>query len=163
MIARADGAGIVSLAFADEAPGKAGAAGGGGVAEQVAEDVAEDAAEDVAARRWLAELERQIGEYFAGTRREFDLPLDPAGTDFQKKAWRQLTTIPFGTTISYAEQAAALGSPRAVRAVASANARNPIAIVVPCHRVIGKDGSLTGYSGGLDRKRALLDLERGGA
>lgn len=101
----------------------------------------------------------QLGEYFAGERRTFDLALAPHGTEFQLAAWRVLTTIPFGETMTYGEQAAAMGRPRAVRAVGGANGRNPLAIVVPCHRVIGSTGQLTGYASGLERKRWLLDFE----
>ena len=107
----------------------------------------------------LRRVRTQLAEYFDGVRREFELPLDPVGTEFQRLAWRALGRIPFGCTRSYAEQAAAIGCPTAVRAIGAANGRNPIAIVVPCHRVIGKDGSLTGYAGGLATKRALLEHE----
>ena len=106
------------------------------------------------------DLDRQLKEYFAGVRRGFDLPLVMPGTDFQHKTWEQLRTIPYGQTRSYREQAIAVGNPGAVRAVARANGDNRIAIIVPCHRVIGADGSLTGYGGGLWRKQHLLDLER---
>jgi methylated-DNA-[protein]-cysteine S-methyltransferase len=102
---------------------------------------------------------RQLHEYFAGERREFDLPLDVSGTAFQRRAWLALASIPYGTTFSYGEQARRLGAPGAARAVGSANARNPIPIVLPCHRLVGADGSLTGYGGGLDAKRALLAHE----
>jgi methylated-DNA-[protein]-cysteine S-methyltransferase len=108
----------------------------------------------------LDEAERQLAEYFEQRRVVFDLPLDPVGTDFQLKAWSVLSTIPYGTTISYAEQARALGDVRKARAVGGANGRNPIPIVVPCHRVIGSNGSLTGFALGTDLKQALLDLER---
>jgi len=101
----------------------------------------------------------QLEEYFAGTRTRFDLELVTAGTDFQQRVWAALRTIPYGTTVSYGELAGRVGNPRASRAVGMANNRNPIAIIVPCHRVIGADGSLTGYGGGLDRKQMLLDLE----
>ena len=107
----------------------------------------------------LRETERQLNQYFAGTRTHFDLPLDFAGTDFQKKVWAALLTIPFGETRSYAQIAAQVGSPKAVRAVGAANGRNPISIVAPCHRVIGSNGTLTGFAGGLDAKRVLLALE----
>ena len=107
----------------------------------------------------VAEAKRQLDEYFEGRRRGFDLPLAPAGTPFQLRAWKALQDIPYGAIRSYGEQARAIGQPRAVRAVAAANGRNPIAIVVPCHRVIGGDGRLTGYGGGLDVKQYLLDLE----
>lgn len=101
----------------------------------------------------------QLREYFAGERTAFDLPLRPAGSGFELSVWEQLTKIPYGETRSYGELARALGDPGAAQAVGAANGRNPIAIVVPCHRVIGADGSLVGYAGGLDRKRFLLDLE----
>jgi methylated-DNA-[protein]-cysteine S-methyltransferase len=101
----------------------------------------------------------QLDEYFAGRRKRFELSLAPAGTPFQRRVWEALCDIPFGETRSYREVAQALGSPQAVRAVGSANGRNPIAIVIPCHRVIAADGSLGGYSGGLERKAALLELE----
>lgn len=107
----------------------------------------------------LARVVEQLGEYFAGERREFDVPLDLRGTHFQLSAWAALRVIPYGQTRTYAQQAAALGNPGAFRAVGLANNRNPVSIVVPCHRVLGADGSLIGYGGGLDTKRALLDLE----
>lgn len=102
----------------------------------------------------------QLGEYFAGERQIFDLPLDPDGTPFQVKCWLALADIEFGETATYSQQAEVVGSPRAVRAVGAANGRNPLSIVLPCHRVIGADGSLTGFAGGLDAKRWLLDHER---
>ena len=102
----------------------------------------------------------QLREYFAGERTDFDLPLDPAGTPFQKATWMALRDIPYAQTINYGQLAGRVGNPNASRAVGLANGRNPISIVVPCHRVIGANGSLTGYGGGLDRKRLLLDLER---
>ena len=102
---------------------------------------------------------RQLTEYFAGDRHEFDLELAPGGTPFQQAVWRALRTIPFGATCSYSDIARRIGRPTAVRAVGAANGRNPIAIVVPCHRVIGRSGALTGYAGGLDRKRRLLEHE----
>ena len=101
----------------------------------------------------------QLGEYFAGTRTEFDLPLAPEGTPFQQKSWEALRAIPYGETISYGEQARRLGSPSAVRAVGAANGRNPISIIVPCHRVIGSNGSLTGFAAGLEAKAWLLRHE----
>ncbi|MDA3028526.1 MAG: methylated-DNA--[protein]-cysteine S-methyltransferase, partial [Actinomycetota bacterium] len=101
----------------------------------------------------------ELREYFAGDRTQFTLPLDPAGTEFQKTVWSSLSRIPSGSTSSYAEQAAAIGRPSAVRAVASANGRNPLAVIVPCHRVIGADGSLTGFAWGLDAKQWLLRHE----
>jgi O-6-methylguanine DNA methyltransferase len=106
-----------------------------------------------------APLARQLEEYFAGRRRRFDLPLDVRGTEFQRRCWQELLKIPYGETRSYADIASAIGNPPAVRAVGLANGQNPIAIVVPCHRVIGSDGSLTGYGGGLEVKRRLLELE----
>lgn len=103
----------------------------------------------------------QLGEYFAGERTAFDLPLAPSGTDFQLRVWAQLRTIPYGATCSYADVARGIGASNGFRAVGLANGRNPISIIVPCHRVIGADGSLTGYGGGIERKRFLLDLESG--
>ncbi|MFM8857080.1 MAG: methylated-DNA--[protein]-cysteine S-methyltransferase [Actinomycetota bacterium] len=108
----------------------------------------------------LDEAERQLHEYFEGRRVVFEIPLDPVGTEFQLAAWRILSTIPYGTTISYADQARALGDVRKARAVGGANGRNPIPIIVPCHRVIGSDGSLTGFALGTDMKKSLLDFER---
>jgi methylated-DNA-[protein]-cysteine S-methyltransferase len=102
---------------------------------------------------------RQLKEYFAGKRRDFDLPLGPRGTEFQQRVWRELVQIPFGETRSYGQLARNLGNPNGSRAVGLANGRNPIAIIVPCHRVIGADGSLTGFGGGLDRKEWLLSHE----
>ena len=102
----------------------------------------------------------QLGEYFAARRREFDLPLAPEGTPFQRAVWQALTRIPYGETVSYSELARRIGRPQASRAVGLANGANPLPIIVPCHRVIGADGSLTGFGGGLDIKRKLLALER---
>lgn len=102
---------------------------------------------------------RQLEEYFAGSRQNFDLPLNPGGTDFQRRVWRTLLDIPYGTAISYRELAHRADCPRGYQAVGQANGRNPLPILIPCHRVIGADGTLGGYSGGLDRKRFLLDLE----
>jgi methylated-DNA-[protein]-cysteine S-methyltransferase len=107
----------------------------------------------------LSRARDQLAEYFAGERPAFDLPLSPRGTDFQEAVWRALLAIPFGATRSYAAIAAAVGRPSAMRAVGAANGKNPISIIVPCHRVIGADGSLTGYGGGLPRKRWLLRHE----
>jgi len=101
----------------------------------------------------------QIAEYLAGRRREFDLPLDVRGTDFQRRAWAAVAAIPYGQTRTYSQVAQAIGRPAAVRAVGAANGANPLPLVVPCHRVLGSDGSLTGYGGGLDVKRKLLDME----
>ena len=107
----------------------------------------------------LIEAARQIGEYFAGTLTRFDLPLDFRGTDFQKSVWAALLTIPFGETRSYAEIARQVGRPTAFRAVGAANGKNPISIVAPCHRVVGSDGTLTGFAGGLEAKALLLGIE----
>lgn len=107
----------------------------------------------------LVSASAQLGEYFAGQRTTFELPLAPSGTDFQLQVWEALTTIPFGTTAGYGELAARIDRPRASRAVGAANGRNPISIIVPCHRVIGASGALTGYAWGEERKRTLLDLE----
>ncbi|MEO6801198.1 MAG: methylated-DNA--[protein]-cysteine S-methyltransferase [Rhodanobacter sp.] len=101
----------------------------------------------------------QLDEYFAGERQQFELPLQPAGTPFQLEVWEELRRIPYGATISYGELARRIGKPQAMRAVGAANGRNPLPIVVPCHRVIGADGSLTGFGGGLPTKRRLLSLE----
>lgn len=114
------------------------------------------------ASRFAATI-RQLAEYFAGERTSFDLGLAPSGTPFQRAVWRALERIPFGTTQSYASLAAGIGAPRASRAVGAANARNPLAVVVPCHRVVGAGGALTGYAGGIERKRWLLDHERAAA
>ena len=102
----------------------------------------------------------QLAEYFAGRRTEFDLPIEMAGTDFQRRVWAALREIPYGETVSYGELARELGKASASRAVGLANGKNPVSVIVPCHRVVGSDGSLTGYGGGLDRKRFLLDLEQ---
>lgn len=102
----------------------------------------------------------QLAEYFAGVRTEFDVPLDAAGTEFQRTAWEALRTIPLGATISYGEQAARMGDRRKARAVGAANGRNPISIIVPCHRVVGASGALTGFAGGVDTKAWLLDHEQ---
>ena len=107
----------------------------------------------------LAKTRAQLDEYFAGNRQHFDLPLAPSGTTFQKTVWAALSEIPFGEVHSYGDIAKGVGRPSAVRAVGAANGRNPLPIVVPCHRVIGTDGSLTGFAGGLERKRQLLTLE----
>jgi methylated-DNA-[protein]-cysteine S-methyltransferase len=117
--------------------------------------------EDDAGTTVIAEAVRQLRAYFAGELREFDLPLAPRGTAFQLEVWHALTGVRYGETTSYGAIAAHIGRPRAVRAVGAANGANPLPIVVPCHRVIGSDGSLTGYGGGLPIKRALLALERG--
>jgi methylated-DNA-[protein]-cysteine S-methyltransferase len=104
---------------------------------------------------------RQLGEYFAGERTEFDVPLDPAGTPFQLAVWTVLRSIPYGTTITYGEQARRLGDANKARAVGAANGRNPLSIIVPCHRVVGSNGKLTGFAAGLEAKEWLLRHERG--
>jgi methylated-DNA-[protein]-cysteine S-methyltransferase len=108
----------------------------------------------------LLQLENELLEYFAGQRTIFTLPLNPAGTPFQKSVWQTLCTIAYGETISYASEAKLFGNPKAVRAVANANGRNPISIVIPCHRVIATGGGLGGYSGGIEKKEFLLALEK---
>jgi methylated-DNA-[protein]-cysteine S-methyltransferase len=109
----------------------------------------------------LAEPMRQLTAYFAGTLRQFDLKVAPEGTPFQRRVWQELLAIPYGTTISYGELARRIGNPNASRAVGLANGANPISIVIPCHRVIGSNGTMTGYGGGLKNKEWLLALERG--
>ncbi|MGE0830950.1 MAG: methylated-DNA--[protein]-cysteine S-methyltransferase [Hyphomonadaceae bacterium] len=111
----------------------------------------------------LDRARRQLDEFFAGRRKAFDLPLAPRGTPFQQSVWRALQTIPFGKTVSYGHIANQIKRPAAVRAVGAANGRNPICIIIPCHRVIGANGSLTGFGGGLERKEILLGHERGEA
>lgn len=111
----------------------------------------------------LERASRQLEEYFAGKRKQFDLPLSLWGTEFQRQVWAALRDIPYGETRSYGQIAQAVGRPKAVRAVGMANHRNPISIIVPCHRVVGADGSLTGYGGGLENKKFLLALEGGGS
>ncbi len=106
------------------------------------------------------EARKQIEEFLCGQRKKFDLQLNPAGTEFQRKVWQALTEIPYGQTISYAELAAAIGSPKAARAVGMANSRNPIPLIIPCHRVVGAGGKLTGFALGLKIKKQLLELER---
>ena len=106
-------------------------------------------------------MQTQLGEYFQGTRREFSVPLHAPGSPFQRRVWNALQTIPYGETTHYQALAEQLGKPAAVRAVAAANGANRLSILIPCHRVIGKDGSLTGYGGGLQRKQWLLDHEQG--
>ncbi|MDP6164697.1 MAG: methylated-DNA--[protein]-cysteine S-methyltransferase [Gammaproteobacteria bacterium] len=107
----------------------------------------------------LPSCQRQLGEYFAGQRRTFDLVLNPQGTDFQKLVWQQLQSIAFGRVCSYQDLAIAIDRPKAARAVGAANGKNPIAVIIPCHRVVGANGTLTGFSGGLDVKQQLLELE----
>jgi methylated-DNA-[protein]-cysteine S-methyltransferase len=109
----------------------------------------------------LVKARKQLDAYFASKLKAFDLPLAPQGTEFQQRVWAALLKIPYGATRSYGQQAVSIGSPKAVRAVGLANGRNPIAIIIPCHRVIGANGGLTGYGGGMPRKQLLLDLEQG--
>lgn len=155
---------LVSLDFKEEIKAEDGSAGDGVRQGDGSVHLVSSALSAAAAGTPDSELvSRLIGalsEYFAGKRTSFDIPLAPHGTPFRERVWAQLLTIPYGSTITYAEQAAALGDPKAVRASASANGKNPIAILIPCHRVIGSDGSLTGYAGGIRRKRFLLELER---
>ncbi len=120
----------------------------------------DDAAMSAGRNAVLDQAEAQLEEYFAGTRRDFNLRLDPCGTPFQQSAWMVLRSIPYGCTMSYGEQARRLGDPNKARAVGAANGKNPLSIVVPCHRVIGSTGQLTGFGGGLEAKSWLLDHER---
>ncbi len=146
-------AGLRALLFPDEREGRV-----------VLDLTPGDGVDPAATERQRAHLDAaalQLDEYFERRRTTFDVALDPVGTPFQRAAWMALLEIPYGETRSYGQQAVALGSPTAVRAVGSANGRNPISIIVPCHRVVGADGSLTGYAGGMDRKRFLLELEAG--
>ena len=143
MLAIAEGEALASLDFADAR-----------YARVLGDDCREDRRSPL-----LAECARQVGEYFAGKRRRFDLPLAPQGTEFQRRVWREIARIPFGETVSYAGLAARSGAPGAARAAGAATGRNPLAIVVPCHRVIGAHGALTGYAGGVERKARLLALE----
>lgn len=119
-----------------------------------------DTEPDAASAAVLDRALTQLGEYFAGTRRDFDLPLDPQGTPFQQAAWQVLRTIPYATTMSYGEQARRMGDVRKARAVGAANGRNPLSVIVPCHRVVGSNGSLTGFAGGLSSKEWLLAHEQ---
>lgn len=144
LVASADG--LRAVLWEEDRPGRVrigDTSGGGDAADAVLERTAD-----------------QLAEYFAGTRTTFDLPLDPQGTAFQQQAWQVLRTIPYAETMTYGEQAAQLGGPQKARAVGSANGRNPISIVVPCHRVVGSTGSLTGFAGGLDAKSWLLQHEQ---
>ena len=122
--------------------------------------VDDDCTDSTAVHPTLEECVSQLDGYFQGTRREFELELAPAGTPFQQQVWQELLKVPFGQTVSYLDIARAIGNEKAVRAVGSANGQNPISIIIPCHRVIGSDGKLTGYGGGLWRKEWLLDHER---
>ena len=110
-------------------------------------------------QRVIDSCAEQLAEYFAGARKSFDIPLSPSGTTFQQSVWTELRKIPYGTTINYGEQARRIGKPHASRAVGAANGKNPIAIIVPCHRVVGASGRLTGFAGGMEMKKAVLDLE----
>ena len=111
----------------------------------------------------LRQARRELEEYFAGRRKRFQVALEPGGTEFQRSVWKAISTVAFGETITYAELAERAGHPGSARAAGAATGRNPIGIIVPCHRIMGSDGELTGYAGGLDRKRALLELEAGDA
>jgi methylated-DNA-[protein]-cysteine S-methyltransferase len=113
----------------------------------------------VSADPLLIQAADQLRAYFAGELREFDIPLAPSGTAFQRQVWSAVSAIPYGATATYSEIATAVGRPSACRAVGAANGRNPLPVIVPCHRIVGAAGGLTGYGGGLDRKRSLLDLE----
>lgn len=115
--------------------------------------------ENEAVPQVLVDACKQLSEYFSGERQDFDLPLSPVGTDFQQQVWDALLRVPFGRTSTYKKQSQALGNPKAIRAVGTANGRNPIAVIIPCHRIIGSDGSLTGYASGLSRKEWLLKHE----
>ena len=119
----------------------------------------DSASRPAALNEHIAKAKAQLMEYFSKQRTEFSLALSPYGTDFQRKVWQALQTIPYGVTGSYSDIANAIGNPKAVRAVGAANGKNPLSIVVPCHRIIGKNGTLTGYAGGMERKAALLNLE----
>jgi methylated-DNA-[protein]-cysteine S-methyltransferase len=121
------------------------------------------ASRDVADGDVFDDVRRQLGEYLAGERREFDLPVDLAGSAFQRRVWDRLAAIPYGTTVSYGQLARELGDGVTAQEVGAAVGRNPVSIIIPCHRVVGATGKLTGYAGGLDRKRALLEIERAGA
>ncbi len=138
---------LTALCFPIRGPGAAGHAGW-------REDDGRGPAADL-----LARARQQLTEYFGRTRTSFDLPLEPLGSTFQRRVWDALRAIPYGTTLSYSELARRLGDTRATRAVGAANAKNPIPIIVPCHRVVGARGDLTGFGGGLDRKRWLLEHE----
>ena len=129
--------------------------------QQVGEDLESDGdAVEADDHPVLAAATAQLAEYFAGRRQEFDIPLDLTGTEFQRAAWSALASVPFGETRSYRQQAEAIGRPKAVRAIGAANGKNPVPIVLPCHRIVGSDGSLTGYGGGLPIKEYLLNHER---
>jgi methylated-DNA-[protein]-cysteine S-methyltransferase len=143
VIAIADAEGIISIDFIKAK-----------YAKRIERDWVEDATDPVLGRCF-----DQLREYFAGKRREFDLPLSPHGTPFQERVWQEIARVPYGETISYGELARRAGAPGQARAAGAATGRNPVAVVVPCHRIVGADGSLTGYAGGLERKQGLLELE----
>ncbi|GAB2459232.1 hypothetical protein GCM10027082_07470 [Comamonas humi] len=154
MLAVASGQGLCMLEF--DVPQR--------VARELAQvEAARGGAAQAGRNAVLDQLAAELAEYFAGQRQVFGVPLDLVGTPFQVGAWQALLQIPYGRTRSYAEQARAIGRPTATRAVAAANGQNKVSIVVPCHRLVGSDGSLTGFGGGLPRKRALLTLEGGAA
>jgi len=143
LLATAVGAGLTGLYYEDKSHAPA---------------VGADWVEDSAAPA-LRECARQLREYFGGARKSFDLPLAPEGSEFQRKVWIEIARIPYGETLTYAELAKRAGAPGSARAAGAATGRNPISIVVPCHRVVGSDGRLTGYAGGVDRKAKLLEIE----
>lgn len=143
MFATADDAGITHIEFAGA---------------KYAPDAQPDWIEDPQSPD-LAACGRQLAEYFAGTRTVFELRLAPRGSEFQQRVWREIARIPYGQTISYAELAKRAGAPGQARAAGAATGRNPVSLAIPCHRIVGSDGSLTGYAGGLERKRELLELE----
>lgn len=147
MLAAADGDGLVGAWFADQK-----------YAPAIGADWREDGRDPL-----LRRVRTQLGEYFAGARVRFDLPLAPHGTPFQRRVWAAIAGVSFGCTATYADLARAAGSPQGARAAGAATGRNPLSIVVPCHRIVGAHGALTGYAGGLERKRALLALEAGRA
>ena len=143
VIAIAGPDGIISIDFVDAK-----------YAKRIEPDWVEDADHPA-----LRECFGQLREYFAGKRREFDLPLSPRGTSFQERVWQEIARVPYGKTISYGELAKRVGAPGQARAAGAATGRNPVGVVIPCHRIVGADGSLTGYAGGLERKTRLLELE----
>jgi methylated-DNA-[protein]-cysteine S-methyltransferase len=143
----ASGAGLAAILWKDDSPRRV-----------RLDNVVEDATNSI-----LLETQQQLGEYFCGRRKAFTVKLDFAGTEFQRRVWSALLTIPYGETRSYAEVARQIGSPAAVRAVGAANGRNPLSIIAPCHRVVGSNGKLTGFAGGLHTKAQLLALEREGS
>jgi methylated-DNA-[protein]-cysteine S-methyltransferase len=159
MLVAADGA-LTGLYLEDREPTEPDGLPRAGSADRESSRPAGTGSIDEANAQVLAEATRQLDEYFAGQRRGFDLPLALEGTAFQRRVWDALRDIPYGETTSYGRLASEIGQPTAARAVGLANGRNPVSIIVPCHRVVGADGSLTGYGGGLDRKQRLLDLER---